>query len=172
MPSKLNKKILILFGLLVILLPAISLKYPELNNLLNKLTLQTSTSFFCPSEERFCQEGRNITLKEQYLGFGAELAPNSPIYALLPGKTTIFKTLLSTNMEEEVNTIYIDQKDGTRAVYFFKGQVFAPPEVKTGDLIGKVEQKINSFNASLVVQVIKASSKGKKTILTAKDFGY
>mgnify|MGYP003393080793 CR=1 FL=1 len=134
----------------------------------------TPTKYLCPSEKVFCESGSDIVSNGQYIGFGADLASGSAVLASFDGKLTPTKTTIpSGSTKENLVVLYLDSKDsGKRAVYIFKGDSSIEREVHMSEAIGKVREKMNFFNTSLIFQVLPDINSSSIIKITPKDFVY
>lgn len=129
----------------------------------------------CPSTKDFCKNGKDIIKDKTYAGFGADVATGSAVLASFDGIATgLTITLPKEFKSEKLNLIYLDSKqNNTRATYYFKGSPinFNEKSVKEGQVLGKVEERMNFYNTFLLFTIIKGDpSKGEKIRLTSQNF--
>lgn len=167
-----NKPVVIII-LIVIILPIILTLTGTVNlrpfiAKLKNIT-QGPTKYFCPTEKVFCENGSDIIKDGQYLGFGAEVASGSAVLASFDGKLTPTRTTLN---QENLVILYLDSKDSSkRAIYIFKGDSSVERDVRKSETIGKIRGKTDSFNTSLIFQVLPEKNSSSQIIkLTPKDF--
>lgn len=132
-----------------------------------------SNKYQCPSEKKSCQEGKDITKDNLYVGFGLNLKPQKDILASMDGLMSVSKTILPKEQgSEELLTIYIDdEQNKLRAIYFYKGNASGPRQVFKGELIGKSLEKISAYDTSLIFQIISGDPlKGQQIKITPADF--
>lgn len=176
-----NKRFVILFLILIIAIPLLAFKYNDLVKFISKkndtpsstTNLTLNVPLECPSVKDFCENGKDLITKENYLGFANNLASGSAILASFDGDLTSATTTLSPSQKnEKLITLYLDNPArNLRAVYFFKGEASSSKKVTKGEKIGRSLSKIQAFNASLIFQLIKGDPiTGEKLHLTPKDF--
>lgn len=183
MPDLSSRKrfILIILLIIIITVPLIVFKYNDLVKFISKNGLSSlppsaltgNVNYGCPSVKSFCESGKDLSLQEEYLGFGNNLASGSAILASFDGNLTSTTTILPPSLKSEsLITLYLDNPENDlRAVYFFKGESSASRKVTRGEKIGRSLTKIQAFDTSLVFQIIKGDKiKGERLHLTAKDF--
>lgn len=177
MPNLKNKKLVIL----LILVTAILITAAYFSNFLNvrniflktNLNQSAEVSYLCPTETNFCKSGKDISSNNTYLGLGGEVASGSAVLASFDGYLTPSFTILSPDLKnEKLVTLSLDNADKTiRAIYFFKGDWSPQREVKKGEIIGKILDRIEAFNTSLIFQIIKGSPTKPETVkLNSTDF--
>lgn len=136
----------------------------------------TQSQYHCPSIKEFCTSGHDISKDGAYLGFGATLEQKSPIFASFDGVLTSSTAILSPKLNSEgLNTLYLDNdQKNLRAIYYFKGDTSPTgKKVKKGEQIGSTFAKIESFDVSLIFQIIQGDIKKEDLVkLTSSNFQY
>lgn len=85
--------------------------------------------FKCPSIPQFCQTGQDVSIRNSYVGFGAKLPANTPIYAAFDGEVTTKQIDLALQPlmkqpTQQVNLLFLtDKVHSLRAVYYFPGKL-------------------------------------------------
>lgn len=113
--------------------------------------------FTCPSITQFCQDGKDILIDGNYIGFGDKLPQQSPIYAIINGELAVNKVTIATSsaglgkQEMTVATI-TNRKSSVRAAYYFLGEGIKNKIVRKGETIGSINGKtMPLYNQSSLV---------------------
>lgn len=127
----------------------------------------------CPSVAAFCAKSIEIIRDNKYEGIGTNIPAKSPIYAAFSGTISAISGTLSAELGgENITTVYLDNREkGLRAVYTYQGEAPQPQDVKEGDTIARVGEKINLYGVPLVFKLIKGDPLlGEAVKLKGKDF--
>lgn len=179
MPDLKNRNliVIIILAIAIVLAAAYFSNFLNLRNIFQQINPAPSTQpaalYLCPTAEVFCKEGKTITQNGTYLGFGGSVATGSAVLASFDGQLTpSFTTLPPDQKNEKLVTLSIDSKDKSfRAVYYYKGDWSAQREVKRGEVIGRILDKIQAYDTSLIFQIIKGSPAKWETVrLNSADF--
>lgn len=132
--------------------------------------------FNCPSQESFCQNGKDVLRGGKYIGLGGQIATGSAIIASFDGDLSVVTNTLSEEFhKEQFLTVYLDDKDrGLRGIYYYKGQAPKLGRIKAGDMIATVQGPIYFYdNNSLIFALVKNDFiSNKPSPVTSKDFKY
>lgn len=129
--------------------------------------------YSCPSVTNFCTNGIEVVRDNKYEGIGANIPAESPIYAAFSGTVSSISGTLSAELGgENITTIYLDNRErGLRAVYTYRGEAPQPQDVKEGDTIARMGDKVNLYGVPLVFKLIKGDPLlGEVVKLTSEDF--
>lgn len=126
----------------------------------------------CPSIPEFCQNAKPIERDGYEVGLGAQIPPDSPIFAAFDGElSTLTSYLNHENNKEQISTIYLDNAErGLRAVYHLSGPAEASGSAQAGTRIGTVRNRMVYYDSSLVFSMIRNYPSGGIIKLSPQDF--